>query len=50
MDNNGVLGVSDIFAFISAWFATDPRTDFDHSGSIEVQDIFAFLAAWFTGC
>jgi cytochrome c peroxidase len=50
MDNNGSLSVQDIFSFISAWFASDPRTDFDHSGTIEVQDIFTFLGAWFGGC
>ena len=50
MDNSGTLGVSDIFAFISAWFAADPRADFDHTGDIAVQDIFAFLSAWFGGC
>ncbi len=50
MDNNGSIGVNDIFAFISAWFAADPRTDFDHSGAIGVDDIFAFLASWFGGC
>jgi hypothetical protein len=49
---NGVGGadVSDIFDFIAAWFAGNPRADFNHSGGIELQDLFDFLAAWFVGC
>lgn len=50
MDNSGTLAVADIFSFISAWFAGDPRSDFDHSGTTEVSDVFTFLAAWFAGC
>ncbi len=51
-DFNGVNGleVSDIFDFLSAWFAGDPRGDFNAIGGINVQDIFDFLAAWFAGC
>jgi len=49
-DANGVREVPDIFAFLSAWFAQDPRSDFDHSGTISVPDIFAFLSSWFAGC
>jgi len=49
-DGNGVIGVPDIFAFLSAWFAQSPATDFDGNGIIAVQDIFAFLSAWFAGC
>lgn len=50
MDNSGTLAPSDIFSFISAWFAGDPRSDFDHSGTADVSDVFAYLAAWFAGC
>jgi glucose/arabinose dehydrogenase len=51
-DFNGSNGleVQDIFDFLTAWFAGDPRGDFNNSGSISVQDIFDFLAAWFAGC
>jgi hypothetical protein len=48
-DGNGDVAVPDIFAFLSAWFALDPRTDFDESGSVGVPDIFVFLAVWFSG-
>ena len=51
-DFNAVNGVSvqDIFDFLAAWFASDPRADFNGASGISVQDIFDFLAAWFAGC
>ena len=50
-DCSGTVNVPDIFAFLSAWFANDPATDFDGSGlPVAVPDIFAFLSAWFAGC
>ena len=49
-DNDGVLGVPDIFAFLADWFAQAPQADFDGNDLIEVPDQFAFLAAWFAGC
>jgi hypothetical protein len=48
-DRDGVVAVPDIFAFLEAWFAGDPRSDLDSDG-INVQDIFTFLATWFAGC
>jgi hypothetical protein len=49
-NNDGTLAVADIFAFLNAWFAGDPRTDFDGINGLQVADIFAFLNAWFAGC
>ncbi len=49
-DQSGVLGLSDIFNFLAAWFTSDPRADFNTDGGTNVSDIFAFLAAWFAGC
>ncbi|MBX3404140.1 MAG: hypothetical protein KF699_12080 [Phycisphaeraceae bacterium] len=49
-DGDGVVGVPDIFAFLAAWFAYEPRADFDNNGVLAVPDIFAFLSAWFAGC
>jgi hypothetical protein len=51
-DFNGIGGVTvqDIFDFLGAWFAGNPRADFNGANGINVQDIFDFLAAWFTGC
>ncbi len=47
---SGVVSVQDIFDFLAAYFATDPRADFNRSGAISVQDIFDYLAAYFAGC
>jgi hypothetical protein len=49
-DANGSLTVSDIFAFLNAWFAGDPAADFNAVGGLTIQDIFDFLNAWFVGC
>ncbi len=49
-DDSGTLSVQDIFAFLSTWFAGDPRANFNHFGGTNVGDIFDFLAAWFAGC
>ncbi|HMN42614.1 MAG TPA: GC-type dockerin domain-anchored protein [Phycisphaerales bacterium] len=44
------LGVPDIFAWINAFLAGDPRADADHNGTLELIDIFTFLNTWFAGC
>jgi subtilisin-like proprotein convertase family protein len=49
-DGSGVITVQDIFDFLNAWFAGDPRTDVDGVPGISVQDIFTFLNIWFAGC
>lgn len=46
-DNDGSRTVSDIFAFLSIWFAAAPGSDFNNSGVRDVSDIFAFLSCWF---
>ncbi len=49
-DHDGAVVVTDIFQFLSAWFAGDPRADINIDGVETVTDIFTFLGAWFTGC
>jgi hypothetical protein len=49
-DQSGAADVQDIFTYLNAWFAADPRSDVNASGAIDVQDIFDFLAVWFAGC
>jgi Zn-dependent metalloprotease len=44
------LFAADIFDFLAAYFAADPRADFNQSGVVSVQDIFDYLAAYFAGC
>ncbi len=46
-NQDGVVSVPDIFAFLSAFFAGDRRADIDLNGTVEVPDIFAFLALYF---
>ncbi len=51
-DKSGVKDVSDIFGFLSTWFARDRMADITGNGSADpdVSDIFGFLSAWFAGC
>jgi len=49
-NQNGARDVSDIFAFLSTWFAGGLQADANCSGSVLVDDIFAFLSLWFAGC
>lgn len=50
LDVNGdlTIGVPDIFAFLSAWFAGS--ADADGDGITGVPDIFTYLSRWFAGC
>ncbi|MBY0263418.1 MAG: hypothetical protein K2Q20_13810, partial [Phycisphaerales bacterium] len=47
---SGTRDVSDIFAFLSAWFAGNAASDINTTPGTDVGDIFAFLSAWFAGC
>jgi hypothetical protein len=53
---DGARNVTDIFAFIGAWFVQSGMTgpgntaDFNGDNTVDVTDIFAYLAAWFAGC
>ena len=49
-DGMNGFGVSDIFLFLSTWFAGDLRADIDQNGALTIYDIFAFLGAWRNGC
>lgn len=51
-DFNNANGVStqDLFDFLGAWFAEDPRADVNCNASTTVQDVFDFIAGWFAGC
>ncbi|HMN40660.1 MAG TPA: GC-type dockerin domain-anchored protein [Phycisphaerales bacterium] len=46
---SGQISVQDIFDFLNAWLAGDPRADFN-GGGLTVQDIFDYLNAWFVSC
>jgi hypothetical protein len=49
-DQNGSRTIDDMFIFINAWFAMNPRADFDGMNGINIDDIFIFINAWFAGC
>jgi hypothetical protein len=49
-NGSGMSSVQDLFDFLAAFYALDPRADINGSGLISVQDIFDFLAAYFAGC
>jgi ELWxxDGT repeat protein len=48
-NQNGAIELTDIFAFLNAWFTGDPSADFNQQNGVELGDIFAFLNAWFAG-
>jgi hypothetical protein len=51
-NQDGSLQVLDIFAYLNAWFAGDPRAlvSGNTTTGLRVQEIFDFLNAWFAGC
>ncbi len=49
-DCSGTLQAQDVFSFLAAWFALDPRANFNGVNGVDSQDIFDFLNAWFAGC
>jgi hypothetical protein len=49
-DLDGAATIDDIFVYLNAWFAYDPRCDLDAGGSVTIDDLFLFLNRWFAGC
>jgi hypothetical protein len=50
-DCSGVPNVDDLFIYLNAWFALDPRADVSTpADGVNVDDIFIFLNLWFAGC
>lgn len=49
-DGNGTVEVTDIFTFLTAWFAGDLGADVDGTPGLQVSDIFTFLTAYFEPC
>jgi hypothetical protein len=49
-EQNGSLAVSDIFAYLNAWFAGSLQSDTSDNHTLSVSDIFEFLNNWFQGC
>lgn len=49
-NTDDTVSVQDVFDYLAAWFAGNPRADIDQANCVNVDDIFAFLMAWFAGC
>ncbi|MEM9373446.1 MAG: CRTAC1 family protein [Planctomycetota bacterium] len=49
-DASGVLNFFDIAAYLNAYVAGDPRTDFDQDGTVGPADISAFVARFIDPC
>lgn len=49
-DNSGVVEVSDIFAYLVAWFAMDAAAEWDGEEGITIADLLEYLMQWFGGC
>ncbi|MBY0262383.1 MAG: hypothetical protein K2Q20_08565, partial [Phycisphaerales bacterium] len=51
-DGNGTRAVTDLFTYLSAWFARSPYAAVNGDGLRQpvVTDIFGFLSLWFAGC
>jgi hypothetical protein len=47
---SGSLEVADVFDYLNAWMAADPRADFDAAPGLTTNDVLAFITAWFAGC
>jgi hypothetical protein len=47
-NDDGSVGVQDVFDFLASYFASDG--DYSGDGATGVQDIFDFLGAYFVGC
>ncbi len=46
LDDDGMVGVSDLIEVIAAWGNKGGPEDLDHSGFVDIGDILAVLAAW----
>lgn len=49
-NQDGSGDVSDIFAFLQAWFAGSPNANVNGDALLNVADIFSYLQTYFAGC
>lgn len=49
-DCSGTLAIQDVFEYLSAWFASDPRADVDAAAGLTMNDVVEFVSIWFAGC
>ncbi len=49
-NDDGVLNLQDLFAYLDAFNASDPIADFTNDGIFNLQDLFAYLDEFNAGC
>lgn len=49
-DNQGGVGIDDLFSYINGWFIGHPAADVDNSHAVVIDDLFGYLNAYFVGC
>ncbi len=50
LTGDGILDVSDVFAFLAAYNAADLAADMTNDGILDISDVFAFLGLYGAGC
>ncbi len=50
MTGDGIIDISDVFAFLSAYNTSDLAADLTNDGVIDISDVFAFLELYNSGC
>lgn len=50
LKSDGVLDLTDIVMFITAFDSGDPMADFNNNGVYDLADIVAFVVAFEAGC
>ncbi len=50
LTGDGIIDISDVFAFLNAYNAMDLAADFTGDGVLDVLDVFAFLDSYNAGC
>jgi hypothetical protein len=46
----GVAQINDIFIYLNAWFAGNPRCNVNGDSIVTIDDIFVFINIWFARC
>lgn len=45
-----IVNIDDIFIYLNAWFAADPRCDVNDNAIVEIDDVFVFINVWNARC
>ncbi len=50
MNNDGLVDIADVFAFLTAYNSLDLAADLTNDGLVDISDVFAFLTSYNGGC